>query len=225
MSTKSNPRKRKKRGGRRAAPASSMPKQTKDELKVPKGGKGRNWAALKERYMAYEFLTYTDMGKTLGIPEDVIQRHACVKRDQPETWRDERSRKTRELAEAQHEKAKREAAGLNAKLREQILLNADTLEAVGRNTLVTKEGGLTVVSPTDAIRAVGEASRIKQALVATDKTQAAKGALGDEEAESAAGAGLIVLPPRQDLAEWTAGQRQTLKAPAELPEAVQKKKK
>lgn len=230
MSTKKGKRKGKKRGGRRAAPASSVPKQTKEELaNIPNGSKKRNWygrGGLKERYMAYEFLTYTDMARVTGVPEGQIGKHAMVRRDQPETWKDERTRKTRELADARHEADKAKAADFNAEIRKQILLTADTLEGVGRNSLVT-QAGLVMVVPSDAIRALGESARIKQAMVVPDKTQQGRGVRGDEGDDGDAGdvGGLVVMPPRMTLEQWEAGRRTNLVAPQELPASVEKKKK
>lgn len=210
MSTKKDKRKGKKRGGRRAAPASSMPKQTKDQLKVPKGGKGRNWASLKERYLAYEFLTYTEMSRATGIPEGQIGKHAAVGKNQIETWKDERTRLTQELADARHEKDKRAAGDFNAKLREQILLSADTLEAVGRNSLILKDGTAAPVTAADAVRAVDASARIKQALIGPapkGPTTVVRTAAEREDGEEDEPQGIIVVPAKEAAEAWLSQQR------------------
>lgn len=209
MSTKSNKRK-KKRGGRRAAPASSMPKQTKAQLKVPKGGKGRNWASLKERYMAYEFLTYEELAVATGIHYGQIGKHAAVGKHQPLTWKDERTLKTQELAEAAHEKAKREAGGLNARLREQIRNTADLLEAKGQQSLAQLNGAL-IIPTREAITALAESARIKQALVG--QPQKATGPIGGrgqaerEDGDEEEPQGVVVVPAKQAEAAWLADQK------------------
>ncbi len=215
MSTKSNKRKKKgnKGGGRRAAPASSVPKQTKAQLKATQGSKNRNWygpGGLKERYMAYEFLTYTAMSKATGIAEDVIQRQAGVKKNQPETWREERTRKTQELAEARHEKDKAAAGDFNARMREQILLSADTLEVVGRNSLILKDGTAVIVSPADAVRAVAESARLKQGLVGPapkPATAVIKGLGERDDGDEDEPQGVVLVPIKQAEAAWLAQQK------------------
>lgn len=207
MSTKGSKRGKKNKGGSLKR-ASLFPVQTKEQLKVNPGEKSRNWSALKERYMAYEFMTYTEMGKALGLSEDLIQKHARVHGNQSETWRDERTRRTQEMVEAQHEARKKQAGALNAKLRAEIQANADLLEAVAQGSLVrTGANGTEVVpvSPGEAIRAMDAAGRMKQGLVEEARQKAAQGpnisqgADTDGEGEQV---GVVVLPLKQAAELW-----------------------
>jgi len=206
VSTKGSKRGKKKGGSLKRA--SLFPLQTKEELVTTPGGKTRNWAALKQRYLDYEFLTYTQMAKDTGIPENVIGKKACVQKGQPETWKDERSRKSLELIEAQHEARKKMAGALNAKLRAEIQANADLLEAVGQQSLVRQGPTGTEVVPVsagEAIRAMDAAGRMKQALVEEERQKAAQGpniSQGADTDGQGDQSGVVILPLKQAAELW-----------------------
>lgn len=215
MSTKARKRKNTKGGGpKRTAPGLlRLPVQGREQLEhVKKGSKGRNWFSLKERYMAYEFLTYTEMASATGIGENLIGKHACIGKNQPETWKDERARRTNELAEAGFERQKAAAVPLNARLRDQIQAIADLLEAKGQQSLLQADGKL-ILSPREAVMAIAEAARIKQGLIGgvaktaaqTSKGFTAGGSDSDEDPDEASG--VVVVPAKETAEAWQQQQK------------------
>lgn len=212
MSKKAKAKKKRKAGGGKSAPR-ALSKAEKEKLAKPgKGKTARNWSALKERYLRYDFLTYVEMAEETGIAKNQIEKRAAVRKEQPETWKDERTRRTKELSEASHERAKREAAGLNAKLREELLSNANTLEVVGQRALVNEQGEVAKLTPREGIAAVGEASRIKQGLIGAEPKAPAQprgfAAGGSDAGNDEDEQGIIVLPQREAGEAWQKQQQE-----------------